>query len=176
MKFLKILLSIIGVLIVFLLIVTLFLPSEADVERSIVINAPASKVFPMVNSMKNWERWSPWNAIDPNAKWQYTGPDSGVGSTQKWESENQNLGTGQIEIIESKPNEFIRIRLQFFGEDFGNGKWIFKENDGRTKVIWNMHADLEFFERWFALGMDGMVGPMFEKALAKMKEILENQE
>jgi hypothetical protein len=49
----KVLLIIVGVIVVALL-GTLLLPSKVRVERSIVINAPAAKIFPEVNSFQKW--------------------------------------------------------------------------------------------------------------------------
>ena len=43
------------------------LPTETTVTRSIVIEQPASEVFPALNNFRNFQAWSPWAAKDPNA-------------------------------------------------------------------------------------------------------------
>lgn len=174
MKILKIILIAIASLLVLFFLITAFLPSEADVQRSIEIKTSVKIPFELVNNMKSWEKWSPWYKLDPKGHWEYPGKSSGVGSIQKWQSENQQVGQGQIEIKESLPFNKIVTELSFFGQKFGQGTWLFEEKNGKTKVTWKIHAEVQFLEKWFALGMDSMIGPMFEKSLKKIKEISEN--
>ncbi|MFC2132001.1 SRPBCC family protein [Bacteroidota bacterium] len=174
MKFLKILLIIIASLVVLSLIITALLPSEADVERSVEINAPAKVTFELVNSLKNREKWSPWFAMDPNGEYKYSGNESGKGCIQSWNSDNQNVGKGQMEIIESVQYKSIKTKLTFFGQDFGKGSWTFDEKDGVTLVTWSLHYELSFFMRWLGFGMDAMMGKTFENGLNKIKEIAES--
>ena len=72
---LKKVLLVIGGIIVLALLVSLVLPSKVHVERSIVINAPAAKIFNEVNSLQKWAAWDPWQKKDPNVQNNYTGPD-----------------------------------------------------------------------------------------------------
>ncbi len=60
---LKKVLLVIGGIIVLALLVSLVLPSKVPVERSIVINAPAAKIFNEVNSLQKWSAWDPWQKI-----------------------------------------------------------------------------------------------------------------
>ncbi len=173
MKILKMILIVIASLLVLFFLVTAFLPSSANVQRTIVIESPANIPFALVNNMKSWEKWSPWYKLDPKGHWEYLGKAEGVGSIQKWKSDNQQVGQGRIEVKESIPYKKITTELSFFGQKFGTGIWTFEEKNGKTKVTWKMHAEVQFLEKWFALGMDSMIGPMFEKSLKKIKEISE---
>ena len=174
MKFLKILLIIIFSIVALILIITVLLPSEADVERSVEINAPAKVPFELVNSFKNWEKWSPLFKIDSDTDYEYTGAESGIGCIQSWNSDNPNIGSGQMEITESVPYKSIKTKLTFSGQDFGEGSWIFDERDSVTMVTWSMHYELSFFMRWMSFGMDAMMGKTFENGLEKIKEIAES--
>ncbi|MGK2922577.1 MAG: SRPBCC family protein [Methyloceanibacter sp.] len=72
----KILLVLVALVLVFVVVVALQ-PSEFHVERSVTVDAPASKVFGEVNDFHKWEAWSPWAKLDPNAKVNFEGPEAG---------------------------------------------------------------------------------------------------
>ena len=72
MKIVKPLLIGLAALIVLLLVIALFLPSAAHVERSASIAAPPAAVFDVVNSLKRFNEWSPWFEIDPAARFTYS--------------------------------------------------------------------------------------------------------
>ena len=74
--------------------IAFLLPGKVHVERSIAIAAPAEKIFPLINSPRRFNEWSPWAQIDPDMKITFSGPESGVGATMEWQSENRNVGAG----------------------------------------------------------------------------------
>lgn len=84
-----------GVLILIVVAGAYAIPSEVSLERSVVVDAPPAGVYPHVSSFQNFNAWSPWAKIDPNAKYEFTGPESGVGSTMSWTSDHPNVGNGR---------------------------------------------------------------------------------
>lgn len=50
------------------------LPSDYRIQRSATIAAGPEQVFAQVNNFHNWEKWSPWARLDPNAKTAFAGP------------------------------------------------------------------------------------------------------
>ena len=46
--------------------------SEFVILKSVEINKPVTDVFPMINDLKNWRRWSPWYAQDSQAFVEYS--------------------------------------------------------------------------------------------------------
>ena len=90
-------------LIAAFLVVVWFQPDDYRLTRQTVIAAPAAAVFAQVNDLKNWDDWSPWAKLDPNAKVTFSGPQSGPGATFKWDG-NDKVGAGTMTITESKPN------------------------------------------------------------------------
>src|SRR5690349_2439238 len=78
-------------------------PSEFRVSRSALIAAPPDVVFPHVNDLHNWEAWSPWAKLDPNAKTDYQGSATGPGAVFSWAG-NRNIGEGRMTITESRPS------------------------------------------------------------------------
>src|SRR3954453_7025341 len=107
----KILLALGLVVIVFIVIVALQ-PAEFRGVRSAAISAPPPAVFEQVNDYHNWDAWSPWAKLDPDAKVTFEGPSSGTGAKFSW-SGNDKVGVGQQTIVESKPDELVRIKLEF---------------------------------------------------------------
>lgn len=142
MKILKKLLLILAVVFAAVFVYSLFLPSKGVMESSMRIHAPASVVFPYVNTLKNWEKWSPWQKMDTNMKLTYEGPEAGVGAKYNWKSENKNVGFGSLSITESIPNQKIVTQLNFGNMSPSFGGFDFKEEGGETVVRWYMNMDM----------------------------------
>jgi hypothetical protein len=69
----KILIGLAAAVVAFVVYVAMQ-PSEFRVERSAQIAAAPPDVFRQVNDFRNWEAWSPWAKLDPNAKATFEGP------------------------------------------------------------------------------------------------------
>ncbi len=108
---LPILLALAFIAIIFFIVIA-GRPDEFIVSRSTKISAPQEKVFPHVNDLHKWQAWSPWAKLDPNAKNSFAGTVSGTGAAMSWDG-NKKIGAGKMTIIESKPSELIRFKLEF---------------------------------------------------------------
>ena len=86
MRFIRRLLGTLLLLLILAVAAAYLLPREVKVSRSITIDAPSEKVFPLVNSLKEGEKWSPWLQLDPNVRLAYSGPESGIGNRLDWRS------------------------------------------------------------------------------------------
>ena len=170
------------ILIVLAVIVIIFIglaamqPSEFRVVRSGVIPAPAPEVFEQVNNFHNWEAWSPWVGIDPAMKQTYEGPPAGTGAIYKW-SGNSKVGEGIMTITESRPNDLVRIKLEFL-KPFAatnTAEFAFEPEGEQTTVTWSIFGKRPFLGKAISLfmDMDKMIGGNFEKGLANMKTIAE---
>src|SRR5436305_745744 len=122
MKILKRILFVILILIVVIIIVGLFFPAKVQMERSVVIHAKKEVIFNHINSLKNFNSWSPFYELDSTAKYTYEGPDVGVGNKFTWARSKNNVGSGSMTIVESKPNESVKTALQFKGEGQASSK------------------------------------------------------
>ena len=165
-----------AVLVLGFLIVVAMQPDEFRVSRSAKMNAPPSAPFAQVNDYHNWDGWSPWAKLDPTAKVTFEGPSSGTGAKFSW-SGNDEVGAGQQTIIESKPDELIRIKLDF-EKPFKNtctAEFAFQPQGDQTLVTWSMFGKNNFLGKAFSLFMncDKMIGGEFEKGLESMKAIVE---
>jgi hypothetical protein len=151
-------------------------PSEFSVSRSATFAAPAPLVYAQVNELKKWETWSPWQKKDPQAKNSYAGPASGMGASMSWAG-NKEVGEGRMTIAESRPNELVRFKLEFF-KPFAatnSAEFAFKEEGGRTAVTWTMRGQNNFIGKAMCLvvDMDKMVGGDFDQGLAGIRQIVE---
>ena len=151
-------------------------PGEFSVTRSASIAAPAPAVFVQVNELKKWEAWSPWAKKDPQMKQTYEGPPAGTGAVTSWVG-NKDVGEGRMTIVESRPAELIRFKLEFL-EPFAatnSAEFTFKEQGGRTEVSWSMSGQNNFIGK--AMGVvfdfDRMIGADFEAGLASLKTLVE---
>jgi len=151
-------------------------PSEFHIGRSSAMAATPAEVFAQVNDFHNWQKWSPWASLDPNATATFEGPDSGVGAIFRWAGNNE-VGEGSMTIIESNPPELIRIRLDFVKpfEDTSTAEFTFKPDGEQTRVTWSMYGQSKFIGKVMCMfmDMDEMVGGQFEKGLASIKAIVE---
>jgi len=171
----KILIALVAIVIVILGIAASKSP-DFRIERGILIGAPQEAVFAQVNDFHNWQAWSPWAKRDPQAKNTFEGPSSGAGATFSWEG-NREVGQGRMTIVESNPNDLIRIRLDFLKpfEATNNAEFTFKSENGQTQVTWAMTGKSSLISRVFCIfmNMDKMVGGDFEKGLTGIKSIAE---
>lgn len=173
---LKTVLFILAVLVVLLIVVIAMQPDELRIVRSASISAPPAEVFPHVNDFHAWQEWSPWARLDPQAENSFSGPAAGEGAVFKW-SGNRQVGKGQMTLLESQPNERIRIRLDFTEpmQDTSDVVFTFNPEDGGTRVTWEMSGKNTFISKAFGLFMniEKMVGDQFSEGLANLKQVVE---
>lgn len=151
-------------------------PDEFSLQRSATIPAPPEVAFALVNDFHNWGQWSPWDKLDPNQKTTFDGAPSGTGAKYAWVG-NDDVGEGRMTIEESKPNELVRIKLEFIKpfEATNITTFHFKPEGEGVSVTWKMEGHNNFMSKAFDLfmNMDKMVGKDFEKGLASMKTAAE---
>jgi uncharacterized protein YndB with AHSA1/START domain len=173
---LEIILIGLAVIIVVFLIIVAMQPAQYRVARSATISAPAQAVFAQVNDFHKWEAWNPWGKIDPAMKHSYQGTPAGIGAVYTWVG-NKEVGEGRMTIIESRPNDLIRIKMEFFKPFAGNSiaEFTFKPEGNQTAVTWSMTGENNFMAKAIHLfiNMDKMIGGQFEKGLAQIKSLVE---
>jgi uncharacterized protein YndB with AHSA1/START domain len=168
------LISLAVVIVVF--VVVAIQPKEFRVARSTTMSAPPPAVFAVVNDFHEWQAWNPWGKIDPAMKQTFDGAPSGVGAIYAWAG-NKEVGEGRMAIVESRPSERIRVKLEFF-KPFAatnTAEFTFKPEGNQTSVTWSMFGEKNFMAKAIHLfmSMDKMIGGQFEKGLADMKAIVE---
>lgn len=153
--------------------------AEFVVERSETIAASPQDVFDRVGSLQRWNEWSPWAELDPDMDTTYTGEVGAVGSTYAWKG-NRKVGQGKMTLTEIDPPNRVAIDLQFLKPFRARNDVELtvaaSGDDAGSEVTWRMTGQNTVMVRLMALfgrSMDKMVGPDFEKGLAKLKRLAE---
>lgn len=170
----KILLGLAGIIVLFLIVVALR-PADYRVERSATIAAPAVALFDQVNDHRKFTVWNPFMKLDPQVKNTFDGPPSGVGAVCRWDG-NKDIGAGSVTIIESKPGELVRLRMDWKRpmEGVATVDFTFRPEGDQTVMTWAMYGKNGFMGKLVSLFMDceKMCGPQFEQGLADLAKVV----
>lgn len=171
-------LSVIAIIIVVLAVIITLQPSHFKVTRSLNISAKVDQVFPHVNDLRQWEEWSPWTKMDPDAKMSYSGPQAGKDAAMSWDGDN-NVGAGTMTITDSVKNESVSFRLDFTRPMAGTStaSFTFKPDGNSTVVTWTMEGDNNFIAKaiGLVLNCDKMIGSQFEQGLNNLQAIISKE-
>jgi len=152
-------------------------PDSFRVERSITIQAPPEKIFPMIDDLHAWTTWSPYEKKDPAMKRSFGSTTQGRGATYAWDG-NQEIGQGSMEITESTPSSRIAMKLDFVEpfEAHNQVEFTLVPNGDSTTVTWVLFGPSPFLSKLMGLffDMDRMVGSDFEVGLASLKSAAES--
>lgn len=167
-------------LIVIAFAVSFLLPDTVHIERTTVVSAPAHRVYRLVNDLRTYDQWMPWNRKDPKMVQTFSGPETGVGASYSWTSKDRQVGNGTLTITQSVPDQQVVTAINFGDMGASYGGWFIQPMDTLTRVIWYMDAKMtgpNFFyavvSRYMGLFMDRMVGPDFELGLDSLKSLAE---
>jgi uncharacterized protein YndB with AHSA1/START domain len=151
--------------------------SSYTVERAATIAADPQQIYDRIADFHQWADWSPWEDLDPDQQRTFSGAASGPGATYAW-SGNRKAGRGRMEIISAQPPSEVRVALEF-EKPFKSSNTIefslTPEGAGRTRVRWTMTGPKTLMTKAMGLftSMDKMIGPDFEKGLARLKDAVE---
>lgn len=151
-------------------------PDTFHVERSIVIDAPAGRIYPLIADFRQWGQWSPWEKLDPALNRTFTGAPSGVGAAYAWKG-NREAGEGRMDLVDATPPSRIAISIHFIAPFDSTARAVFALTpDGTaTRVAWSMDGPASFVTKLMTVfvPMDRMIGPDFERGLASLKAVAE---
>ena len=171
----KILIAVV-VLIAGVLVAASLRPGEFSVQRKLVINAPADKIYPFLVDFRQWRAWSPWEKLDPNMSRTLSGPSSGPGATYAWNGSSK-VGAGRMEILSVAPPSKVSIKLDFLEPFEGHNITDFSlaPQGTQTELTWLMHGPAPFVSKLMGMfvDMDTMIGKDFEAGLANLKAAAE---
>ena len=146
------------------------------VERAATIEAAPTRVYEQIADFHNWTRWSPWEDLDPNLQRTYSGAPAGVGAAYAW-SGNRKAGQGRMEIVEATEPSTVRIDLRFEKPFKARNDSVFtiEQAGSGSRVTWSLTGRKTLMTKVMGLftSMDKMIGPDFEKGLARLKETAE---
>jgi Polyketide cyclase / dehydrase and lipid transport len=169
-----------AVAIAIVLILASTRPDTFSVRRSAVVEAPAEKIFPLIENFHQWVNWSPWEDRDPAMKRTYAGAESGKGAIYAWDG-NKNVGSGRMEILDASSPSKIVIKLDFFKpfEGHNTAEFTFapERDASATNITWVMHGPSSLMSKVMQvfMNLDKMIGRDFETGLANLKRLTEGQ-
>jgi len=151
-------------------------PDEFSIARTTVIAAPPQVVFAQVDDLRKWDAWNPWQKKDPAMKIVFNGPASGPGASYSW-SGNREVGEGRLTITQSRPNELVRVKLEFTKpfRAIHTAAFSFAPVGENTAVTWSMEGNNDLLRKALNLvtSMDRKIGDEFSRGLADMKTVAE---
>jgi hypothetical protein len=175
MRIVKLVTLFLGIVAIGLIVTGLLLPSSVHVERQILIHAEPDRIFPLLNDLRAFNRWSPWAQKDPLTHFNFSGPDRGVGAQMSWYSAQPQVGAGSQEIIASVANQRVAVALSFGDKSTAVGYYDLQRIDGQTEVTWGFDSEFgyDLFSRYFGLMAERWIGPDYEQGLNNLKTLVE---
>jgi hypothetical protein len=145
MQALYIILGAMAVLIPGLFVISLFLPATVKVVRTRVVPATVATVFQQVNTLRNWEGWSPWQ---------------------------HKRRRGQVTITESRLHEYIGLDIRLMKRRFATGYFRFQPAKNGTLVTWSLRTELGQHpaRRLMGLIMDKWIAKDLERGLENLRK------
>jgi hypothetical protein len=153
-------------------------PDTFVVKRAASINAPAERIFPLLDDFRTWGSWSPYEGKDPAMKRTYSGAAKGKGAVYAWDGD-KNVGTGRMEIADASPPSRVTLKLDFTKpfEAHNVVDFTLEPKGESTTVTWAMHGPVPYMAKIMhvLIDMDRMVGKDFETGLANLKAVAETK-
>ena len=153
-------------------------PDTFRVQRSAVIDAPPTQIFPFIEDFRQFTAWSPYEKLDPGMTRTFSGPSRGKGAVYEWHGKAA-AGKGRMEIAHTSPPHMVVIRLDFVKPFETNNivEFMLQEEGSATRVTWAMRGANPYIAKMIQLlfSMDRMVGKDFEMGLSKLKSLVEGQ-
>jgi uncharacterized protein YndB with AHSA1/START domain len=149
-------------------------PDSFGVQRATAINAPAEKIFPLINDLHAHTSWSPFEK-DPNMKRTHSGAPKGKGAVYEWDGDRK-VGSVRLAIADSTPSNITMILDMFKPFKAHNTvNFLLEPQGGGTRVTWAMRGQQPYMAKLMStfIDCDKMVGGQFEEGLAKLKALAE---
>jgi effector-binding domain-containing protein len=159
-------------LVIAILLVGLFLPRNLNIESSCAIDASGDIVFDQVNSLKNWENWSPWFLADTSIHITYNDVASAEGAESRWKNTQSNVG--YLKILRSHADTSLNMQISFGEESEALMFWKFENEEKHIKVTWTFrNEEMTYFERYFMALYKKTIQNDMDQGLKNLKSVCE---
>jgi hypothetical protein len=162
-------------LVLILVLVGFMLSQHYEASRSIVIHAPAEKVFPLIGDLRNWSRWDPFQEVDRTIVTTLGEKTTGIGASQSWQGSS---GGGRLVFTECDPSTGVSCDMVFFnGSNEAPAKCWFRPAalpDGTVELEWGINGEwnIPVVGGYLAKFSDSP-GPLLQRGLEKIKLLAE---
>ncbi|MFZ9388150.1 MAG: SRPBCC family protein [Chitinophagaceae bacterium] len=160
-------------------LLSFFVPTYQQVERSITLRAPAETVYEQISRLENFKEWSAWSSEDSLAIYTLGGTDGTPGATMSWKGDAAVSGDGSIKITELEKNR--KVSHEFLFESprkmKGLSDFTISGQGGTTNVTWKFRLLTPRPWNIFNLfsSMDKELGKDFERGLESLRLRTEQQ-
>lgn len=146
-------------------------PDTFRVARSATVQAPPAKLHAMINDLRQFNTWNPFEKGDPRNRGEYQGPGAGPGAAYHFGG--GSAGAGSLRILDSAPTH-VRMELHMREplEARNNVQFTLEPRGEATQVTWSMDGPSPYLSKLIGVfvDMDKMVGGQFEAGLADLKQ------
>lgn len=167
-------LLIVAAVIAAILIYAAMKPNTFSISRSASIQAPPSRIFPLVNDLADHEKWSPF-ARDPKVKNVVSTPSAGNGARVDFDGSC----AGTLSIADSRPASKVTMRLLMTKPMKADHQveFSFAPQGASTLVTWAMSGTQPYLGKLMSvfINCEKMCGKQFEQGLADLKKLAEQK-
>lgn len=160
----------------FFLVVGLFLPSKARIQRQIELGNPTTQVYDMLNGFHRFKDWSPW-AADGGMQINKSGERYGEGATLEYKSEA--YGEGKIVLSSTEFEDEGKISFDLENDWRGTNKSMeFRIiPDAKTRavnLVWTTRVEygMDIPGRYAGMYLDARIGELMETALDRFAAVM----
>lgn len=174
MRFALLLIAVVMVLIVGL---AFYEPTDVTIERTIRISSQQSVVFDDIKNFNHWNKWNTFLDSDSSTKISFGGVSGLKQSSLVWQGDDSKTGSGIITCTDVSENTFsYSFSVTSPGKLEGDGTISVYDSSGQSFVTWQFHKHFPFLENASLIVFDfeKYFAPDMEKSLKKLKGLCEN--
>lgn len=146
-------------------------PDTFRVARSTTVQAPPAKLHALINDLRQFNTWNPFEKGDPRNRGEYRGPAAGPGAA--YDFGGGSAGDGSLRILESAPTRVtMELHMRKPMEARNHVQFLLEPRGEATQVTWSMDGASPYLGKLIGVfvDMDKMVGGQFEAGLADLKQ------
>lgn len=149
---------------------------QFEVVRSTTVAADSARVHALINDLRAWRAWSPWERADPRTERVYAGSDAGVGACYAWTG-GRKVGAGSMQITSSTLRQ-VELVLRFLKPFPGTHEVWFEllPIADSTVVTWRLRGRTTGLTALLGpvLSRERLLGRDFDRGLARLKAAAED--
>ncbi|MEO8460985.1 MAG: polyketide cyclase, partial [Dokdonella sp.] len=175
----RILEILVSLVIVFLLavVVGVFLPDHAHIERTIEVSNPLRQIYDTLNTFRRYPEYSSLRKLDPRTNYTFSGAESGPDAKIAWKTAYEQLGDGSLTIKSSTEDSEIKMAAEngWYGENKMYTATLLPAANGKTTRI-RMAYDVDYgwnlLWRYAGLYIHGVPDSLIQSSLANLSNML----
>ncbi len=160
-----------GTFAVFILLISLLIPSRILTVRSVVVHGTETDIAYQLGHFENWKNWHP--VFMQTTAQNISVPDSGVGASLQWKQHDEPY---MLQFTKTQQMQFA-IALKDNGKpDVENLLTINKVQENNAyQVEWSVITHLRWYpwEKFGGIFLEKMTGPGYEAALQSLQQYIE---